>query len=78
MPIIVNDTVKGSLDIKRMNLPGVVVEDDCPKCGKKWTFNGKTDYVSYPILGDKINLYGWCDCGADWDVHVTIGIRISL
>lgn len=75
---IISDTPTGDLDIKRMYLPGVKVEDDCPKCGKTWTFDGDVSHISYPVMNDKVELYGNCECGEDWSVSVTLGVKIKL
>jgi hypothetical protein len=78
-PRIIKDTATGSvIDVKRFYLPGVTVEDDCPSCGKIWTWDGDNEYLSYPIMGDKVDLYAACECGANWDIKITLGVKISL
>ena len=81
MTRIVSNTMnqKGSLNIKRCYLPGIIVEDDCPKCGIKWTFNGTNDYVSNPVIGDNIDLHAYCkDCNNEWSVQIQLQVTITL
>ena len=77
MPRILKGSIKGPIDVKRFYLPGVEVEDDCPKCGSIWTFN--VDYVSYPTAGDNIDLHAYCqNCENEWSVRVQLQVTITL
>lgn len=76
---IIADTANGILDVKRLKLPGVKVEDDCPKCGSIWQWDGDTDHVNYPDLSDKINLNAYCNkCNNEWEVNVGLQVKITL
>lgn len=76
--IKIKGTCKGQMDDKRFKVPGVIVEDECPKCGAAWKADlGKDHYLCYPIVGKPYDLNGYCHkCQAEWSVRVIL--RVSL
>jgi hypothetical protein len=52
------------------------MQDDCPNCGKSWTFDGSENFVQ-SSENDHVDFIAHCDkCGNNW--NITIGIRISF
>jgi hypothetical protein len=69
----------GSIDEKRLYLPGITVTDKCPKCGKKATEDLESEYLSYPTAGVPFDLGLVCrdeKCSTEWSVRVKLVIRL--
>jgi hypothetical protein len=61
---------QGNIDtsgIKRCYLPGLVVESDCPACGRTCQREYTTNYLDYPENGQEMTVYFYCgdDCPGD-------------
>lgn len=77
MARLLKGSIKGPIDVKRFYLPGLEIEDDCPKCGVLWKFNG--DYISYPVAGEEIDLHAYCqDCNNEWSIKIQLQVTITL
>lgn len=80
MPRVIGK-ISGTSQEKRFYLPGVKVEDECPDCKKTVKWDGDTNYLSYPILGDdaKVDFHFYCgECDKEWEIGGSISITIKL
>lgn len=67
-----------SLDVKRFYVPGYVLEDVCPECGKKYKRDFEEHYINYPTIG-KQNITCWCDkCDHEWEVKVELIVELKI
>ena len=81
MPKITGSVKKDALDVKRLLLKGLILEDECPQCKSKVEndFGDGTGYLSYPTPGIPENVYLYCeDCDHEWDVKVVLDINLKL
>lgn len=71
-------------DYKRCHVPGFVVVDKCPKCGREARRDLNDDYISYPDLNKPTGLGMYCPepedggCGNDWKVPVIVEMTLRL
>jgi len=77
----------GELDIKRLYLPGLVITDRCPNCGKEVTYgspekesNNKTICLSYPEANTltKFTMYCGDGCEHEWDIPIRLNVGIEI
>lgn len=67
------------LGIKRFYIP-VQIPVNCPNCGEEAIIDLDTDYLSYPELNTKLDLYGLCeecDEGFTMDGYLRISLDID-
>ena len=60
MKFKVKGEVKGELDIKRCDLPGLKIEGNCLNCGAKIREEWDKDAFNYPIAGEINDYYLPC------------------
>ena len=68
------------IDCKRFYIPGVVLKEKCPKCGKVVEKDLHHDeYLSYPEVGiNNIDFYHDDeDCEHEWTVPYTLKITLE-
>jgi hypothetical protein len=78
-PVKVIGTCGGAELDKRQHFPGIVLKSKCPNCGKAWKKDLAGDYLSYPVVGEPTNAYGYCEnekCQHEWPVLVIVQVTI--
>jgi hypothetical protein len=65
------------LDVKRLFLPGYVIETKCPECGKARELDLRKCYLSYPTSDGVTKLYVCCE-GCYAEFYVPVVLRLSL
>lgn len=75
--MIVEGTCKGSLDEKRVELPGLVIVDECPACHAEYRRDVSFDY---PRIGTEFVVYAYCSgCGHEWEMgKVRLDITLTV
>ena len=68
------------MEIKRLYLPGLGMEDNCPKCGKMCTLDfGEIDCLMYPKMNAANEMWMYCnDCDHRWEVPVFLKVSLEL
>jgi len=67
---------KESIEVKRFYIP-VNIKINCPDCGEVIEFL-KDDYLSYPILNDKLEIYGCCrNCDNEYNMPIILRMGIE-
>jgi len=66
------------LAVKRLYLPGIVLESVCPACGDTTTVDFEYDYVSFPLADTKFSREILCWCGHKWCVPIKLKISLEL
>ena len=70
---------KGSLDEKRVKLPGVVISAQCPQCKHVVKRDLARDGLDYPVMNKPFDYGFWCsECDREWDVKVVLTIRLNF
>lgn len=52
MDVTINGTATGTIDCKRLQLPGVSLSSTCPGCGETVTHDLDDYYLSHPTIGE--------------------------
>lgn len=74
---ITRDKGDFQIDVKRLYLP-FTVKQPCPKCGHVCVRNLKNESLSYPWVGQPVNLYGYCDeCDHEWKMEVIFDVLLT-
>lgn len=61
-----NGKIEGELDVKRFYFTGEI-KCKCPNCQAKMTHDFSSDYLSFPIPGEELDLYFYCqECDSEW------------
>jgi hypothetical protein len=78
-PVVeVTGTCEGVELDKRTYLPGVTVKSTCPRCGVPWSRDMGSHYLSYPKVGEPVNVYGYCgSCEHEWPVMVVVRLVLE-
>ncbi len=78
-------TLRGEIeDGKRLQLPGVQIKSDCPRCGHTRVFDiGGDNYLSYPKMNEEFVFGCYChDCdgaeGKTTEWVVTLRLDVAL
>jgi hypothetical protein len=67
------------LDVKRLYLPGTVLEDQCPSCGVLCCVNLATQYLSYTRINEPSEFTFWCSaCVHEWPRQILLTMRVEL
>lgn len=77
-PVITGQLAR--LDVKRLQLRGLVVSMRCPACDEPWV-RGLVDRISYPVpnVEGAVDLGGCChECGHEWSVPATLRLSVEL
>lgn len=75
----VPSTKSTSLNCKRLNLPGISIEADCPVCGCKIVRDfGDLDYLTYPELNVWEPHTMYCDeCDEEFDIEIRLTVALE-
>jgi hypothetical protein len=66
-----------ALGVKRLYLPGVTVEDRCPRCQRLQQYEKPCLY--YPEIGKPSRVTFVCEpCDQEWEVQVTVRLSLEL
>ena len=75
----------GRLELKRCYLPGVVLSDECPSCGKTKTVDLEENYLLLPPMNEAFTFTFYCgDCDeadrrpCEWQHKLVLNISVSL
>lgn len=67
------------LDVKRLYLPGTVLEDQCPSCGVLCRHDLGQQYLSYPLINEPAEFTFWCSaCEREWPRQIVLTMRVEL
>jgi hypothetical protein len=78
MAKITGKLVAGTEMAKRFDLPGLKLEEECPKCYNH-VVKDFEDALSYPKVGQPEKAHMYCDeCDHEWSVSIIIDIKVSL
>lgn len=74
------------LEIKRLYLPGVILESTCPNCGQIVEMDLGVDYLSYPYVGSDTLYFYHSECdnkdddeiGCEWKVEISLDISVQV
>ena len=76
---------KGEIEVKRFYVNGVSIESKCPKCNHEKIKDFGDDYFSYPVIGEHLDVYFYCEegdqapyCDTEWTVKVKLNVEVSL
>lgn len=65
------------LDVKRFYLPGIVLRDDCPKCGAECVHDFGKWYLSYPQANEAFLEGLYCRaCSHEWKVELILVVEL--
>lgn len=81
MPKITGSIEKDALDVKKLFLKGLILEDECPLCKSKVEndFGEDRGYLCYPTPGSPEPVFLYCeDCDHEWEVKVVLDITLKL
>lgn len=68
-----------SIDVKRFYLSGIAIESKCPKCKESIEFSGDSEYISYPVIGEKETVCLYCNnCNINYLLELELKISISF
>jgi hypothetical protein len=69
----------GTLDEKRVKLPGLRLSAQCPGCKHVVMKDLSRDGLDYPAMNKPFN-YGFCcpECDREWDVEVVLTVRLGF
>jgi len=66
----------GSVEMKRFYFDDIFTVE-CPKCEMPVEFDGRSDYLSYPEIGDSLDMY--CqECEHEWAPYKLKSITMEL
>lgn len=70
------------LDVKRLYVPGTVLQDNCPKCKKLVVHDLADYYLSYPTVNEPENWGFWCGeddgCGHEWTREILVTFKVEM
>lgn len=68
------------IDDKRFSLPGIVIKDNCPNCGKERRYDLNEVAISYPKCNTPIDFDMYCGdgCEHEWPVKIIIKLSVEL
>jgi hypothetical protein len=80
MAEIIGEIQTGELDIKRLYLPGLVIRDTCPNCGKECSNDLGEVSTSYPVINAPTTYTLYCGdgCEHEWEIPIVIDMKIRL
>lgn len=68
----------GEIDVKRMYLPGVIVERECPTCRDTCQADlGGDRYLNFPKMNEEFKLGIYCE-KCDNEFYVQAQLRVKL
>ena len=68
----------GEIDVKRFYLP-INITTDCPHCRKTNEKDFYEDYLSYPSLGEPIEVWQYCEhCEEEYNFKVTLTAQLTF
>lgn len=71
--------LKGTLDVKRFYLDGVLIMADCPKCGYARCRDLGGDYLGYPNYGKPMPVAMYCEpCDFSFGIMVQLDISVRI
>lgn len=75
----ITGTCIGKLDVKRFHMPGIRLEQPCPKCEAPFVREFAEDYLSDPCVGKPEYAYGYCNkCDHEWPIMVIVRVTLEL
>lgn len=68
---------------KRFYLPGVIIRDTCPKCGKVCEVDLGNHCIYYPTFNAPMKFSMYCcedngGCENEWDIQIVIRVTTEL
>ncbi len=69
------------IELGKRTYTGTVITQDCRnvECEKKVTFDGFSDYLSHPVIGEVEKLFMFCnDCGEEWQLDVRLDMTLTV
>jgi len=78
MKVTVNKDAAVELDVKRFYVPGVMLTDDCPKCGERYARDLGDDYLSYPVANRPFDFTVYCECGHEWTAKLILRLSVEV
>lgn len=65
------------IEVKRFYFP-YIITSCCSKCGDEFEFDGNSDYISYPVVGQPEKIYFYCDdCSHEWSEEIVLDINVK-
>ena len=69
---------KFELGVKRFYLP-IQIKRNCPNCDNQCVRDLSSDYLSYPTLNAKEQMYFYCEkCGTEFEIDVILQIGLQI
>ena len=65
-------------DVKRLYVDGLVIEKQCPNCGKTVEKNFSIEYISYGLDSHALDFYCMDGCEHEWSIPATIAAEITI
>ncbi len=65
---------------KRFYMNGIVIEEECPKCGKLMSIDYAHDYLMYPMFNEPIEIGLYCnvaDCGGEARRSIMLRLEVK-
>lgn len=70
---------KGTIEVKRLYLPGVTAQWTCPSCGIDGGCDYGNEYLNYPDMNKAFDLHQWCpECNHEWSVKVVLSVQFHV
>ena len=77
-PMIIEGTCRSVELGKRTRLPGITLRGTCPKCGAAYARDMGDHHISYPKVGEPIEITAYCgECYHEWRLG-TIVLRLTI
>lgn len=74
--------IRGGFELtKHTYLPGLVLKEDCPICGRLVTHDYECNYLSFPIVGESVQIHFNCfECDHEWKgpevvIHMFVEVK---
>ena len=80
MPVEIEGTPAGRVDVKRFQLPGIVIVQTCPECNhvRRRDYGGDS-YLGFPPMNERFALPCWCpECDHEWTVPVILSVGLVV
>lgn len=69
---------KGEIEVKRFYLPGIKFTELCPKCSEPWEFDGDSEYISNPVVGEPEKVHAYCcECEHEWERKIVLNVTVE-
>ncbi len=78
-----NDNTDFEIEVKRFYIP-FTIHSNCPRCDRPHSVDLEDQYLSYPVVGEPVEVYFGCeegDCyddGPEWEVKVIVSLDLGL